>query len=347
MELIDEKPTPIDTLLAKLPDILKSYSNELKVALMKILNRGRGFVLLFLIFLQDQQIILRQVMLGKFVHAALDKEFCTKSAELISNLSIGVPESPSKKTGDEVKCFGRTTYLDQLIFLSLIPEDHHSEYSPTAGQTLMYLIPKSFNLDSKWTLNLLRSCLSMDFKRSVLANDHQGIGRKNEHKLTVHALGLSCPALDVKAIMTAVGADFANSEIFARKGNQYGIHLVSRTQQVYDRLKNDPNCSVLLLSLREQYTNANISDESLYHKITDSLKSSVHCVYLRGLGTISDSLLKRLAEFTCTVCPWAYIYLEDTDITWNFVENVDRIYQHQEVQGIFSVSFCAYKFINL
>lgn len=43
-----------------------------------------------------------------------------------------------------------------------------------------------------------------------------------------------------------------------------------------------------------------------------------------------DRLLKWVAEFTKSV-PWAFVYFEGVDTTWNLPENTDRIYFHSDV----------------
>ena len=46
-------------------------------------------------------------------------------------------------------------------------------------------------------------------------------------------------------------------------------------------------------------------------------------VYVIGLDTIDDALLKWLAEYT-RAHPWRFVYLENTQTSWNFSENRDR-----------------------
>ena len=51
-----------------------------------------------------------------------------------------------------------------------------------------------------------------------------------------------------------------------------------------------------------------------------------------GLQNVHDRLLKWVAEYTKSV-PWAYVYFEGVDTTWNLPENTDRIFFHSEVGG--------------
>ncbi len=47
-----------------------------------------------------------------------------------------------------------------------------------------------------------------------------------------------------------------------------------------------------------------------------------------GLDVIDDALLKWLAEYT-RAHPWRFVYLENTQTSWNFSENRDRcVYDH-------------------
>jgi len=51
-------------------------------------------------------------------------------------------------------------------------------------------------------------------------------------------------------------------------------------------------------------------------------------VYVTGLDDIDDALLKWLAEYT-KAHPWRFVYLENTQTSWNFSENRDRcVYDH-------------------
>ncbi len=58
-------------------------------------------------------------------------------------------------------------------------------------------------------------------------------------------------------------------------------------------------------------------------------------VVIRGMTSISNTLLKWCAEYTKKT-PWCYVYLEDVDLTWNFVEILDRIYPHPNMLQLLS-----------
>ena len=69
----------------------------------------------------------------------------------------------------------------------------------------------------------------------------------------------------------------------------------------------------------------------LYSRIIEPFTKYQTCfVYVTGLQHVHDRLLKWVAEYTKSV-PWAYVYFEGVDTTWNLPENTDRIFFHSDV----------------
>jgi hypothetical protein len=67
---------------------------------------------------------------------------------------------------------------------------------------------------------------------------------------------------------------------------------------------------------------------SMYLSIINKFSKHIWLVYVIGLDTIDDALLKWLAEYT-RAHPWRFVYLENTQTSWNFSENRDRcVYDH-------------------
>ncbi len=64
----------------------------------------------------------------------------------------------------------------------------------------------------------------------------------------------------------------------------------------------------------------------MYLEIIGKFSALTWIVYVMGLEKIDDSLLKWLAEYT-KEHPWRFVFLENTQTSWNFSENRDRCVQ--------------------
>lgn len=105
-----------------------------------------------------------------------------------------------------------------------------------------------------------------------------------------------------------------------RKNDLYGVHIVRRQErQELDRYGiTYVDCDLghdSLINARD--------DASMYLRIIGCFSEFTWLVWVRGLPTINDQLLKWIAEYT-KHHPWRFVYIEDCDTSWNFGENRDR-----------------------
>ena len=106
----------------------------------------------------------------------------------------------------------------------------------------------------------------------------------------------------------------------SRKNDLYGIHIVrgGTLQELLDRGAVVEVCNLGYDALIRSKDNA-----SMYLSIISHFSTFTWLVYVTGLDHIDDALLKWLAEYT-KAHPWRFIYLENTQTSWNFAENRDR-----------------------
>ena len=148
-------------------------------------------------------------------------------------------------------------------------------------------------------------------------------------RLIMHCLSRNCPLNSIRArIDGIVLLDEREAEWLVRLGGEdggmYGVHLVSSFDASADLTAWAPNM-VAVFDLRAQYEAGNINDAVIYRRILHAFHAKGACfVHIRGLLTINDTLLKWCGEYTKS-SPWCYIILEDTNLTWNWPENCDRV----------------------
>lgn len=105
-----------------------------------------------------------------------------------------------------------------------------------------------------------------------------------------------------------------------RKNDMYGVHVVRR--QEWETLGRHGIVPVECDLGHNSLINAR-DDASMYLRIIGCFSEFTWLVWVRGLPTVSDQLLKWIAEYT-KHHPWRFVYLEDCDTSWNFGENRDR-----------------------
>jgi len=110
--------------------------------------------------------------------------------------------------------------------------------------------------------------------------------------------------------------------------NEYGVHVVSEESRVLQALQTRVTF-VPQVHLQDDQSVSNLAP--LYSRIIEPFTKYQTCfVYVTGLQHVHDRLLKWVAEYTKSV-PWAYVYFEGVDTTWNLPENTDRIFFHSDV----------------
>jgi len=105
-----------------------------------------------------------------------------------------------------------------------------------------------------------------------------------------------------------------------RKNDMYGIHIVQggTLARLEEAKVNVEVCELGYDALTQAKDNA-----SMYLSIISRFSKYTWIVYVTGLDSIDDALLKWLAEYT-KLHPWRFVYLENTQTSWNFSENRDR-----------------------
>ena len=145
--------------------------------------------------------------------------------------------------------------------------------------------------------------------------------------ILAHCIAISFPCQDERRelIRKAFNLPEKSLRFCVRKNDTYGIHIV-RTG-TYKALRENKivfhECNLGYDALTMSKDNA-----SMYLFIIEHFSKATCIVYVRGLDTIDDRLLKWLAEYT-KAHPWRFIFLENTQTSWNFSENRDRcVFDH-------------------
>lgn len=248
--------------------------------------------------------------------------------------------------------------VSRLFFKWLDPVEHENYYNPIDGQNLGYILSDDIfarfkdsneNLANKkkvkterqkmkeWVMNLLRANLSMKIKEEILNivqfNMFGTIGLCNNYeRVVLYGLSASCPSVLIQERLKGIVSLDFKEERLCKRHAKFGIHVVSDFDDNLTKLRKWVN-SVELLDISAQANIGSISDAVLYQNMLHLYSKGILFIYIRGLRTISDGLLKWCAEYTKRT-PWSYVYLENIDLTWNLVENLDRVFIHNEMQNI-------------
>jgi hypothetical protein len=131
----------------------------------------------------------------------------------------------------------------------------------------------------------------------------------------------NCSELFSTAFLGGIPKEFLR--FCKRKNELYGIHVVKggTLKELTDSGAGVQECSLGYDALTQSKDNA-----SMYLEIIGKFSALTWIVYVMGLDKIDDSLLKWLAEYTKDH-PWRFVFLEDTQTSWNFSENRDRCVQ--------------------
>eukprot|EP00960_Hanusia_phi_P055293 762931-Hanusia_phi.AAC.1 len=232
------------------------------------------------------------------LHASLDHYL--KVAVTLQTPSTGAQAKPSPM-GDLLS--HRTLLLNWLCNLvrSPLPEDDKSwflnqlEYGPTTARVPSMCMEEGDTCSISGDLNLL-----------VIA----------------HCVGVSLPAPN--QCLTLFHNSFHIPPSFLpfckRKDDKYGVHIVKRGT----RKELEKHGAVMeVCDLGYDALTRSKDNASMYLTIIGHFSAYTWLVYVTGLDNIDDALLKWLAEYT-RIHPWRFVYLENTQTSWNFSENRDR-----------------------
>eukprot|EP00667_Euglena_gracilis_P000023 EG_transcript_23 len=246
-----------------------------------------------------------------------------------------------------------------LFFLQVDEVRDRKPYRSDTGQELGFILPVSvLSFDKKqgmleageqgatkqWLVQFLVSALPESLKSHVLNKMRLGdayIKSVCDYKVSdlnlttmLYALASSDPVRKVADDLLRDIRDVYNAGTFLpyclRVGarNEYGVHVVSEESQALEALQSRVTF-VPQVHLQDDQSVSNLAP--LYGKIVAPFFKYHTCfVYVTGLQNVHDRLLKWVAEFTKSV-PWAFVYFEGVDTTWNLPENTDRIYFHSDV----------------
>ncbi|GBG31366.1 Rab-like protein 2A [Hondaea fermentalgiana] len=196
-----------------------------------------------------------------------------------------------------------------------------------------------------WLGKLARSPLPASVKRFMMATLEHGAPSCTAPALTRHGATLNKDEdvdededINLLAITNCVAAAMPREEavreqltrvytikpgmrkFIKRKNDMYGVHVVRR--QEWDTLERHGVVPVECDLGHDSLINAR-DDASMYLRIIGCFSEFTWLVWVRGLPTVSDQLLKWIAEYT-KHHPWRFVYLEECDTSWNFGENRDR-----------------------
>jgi hypothetical protein len=188
----------------------------------------------------------------------------------------------------------------------------------------------------KWIKLVLRSPLDVKIKDYMIGLLRSSIlvpGRKlsPSERVVYTVLADRCPIDHVKDdLIMVIPESLTNEHQFVKymdradEGN-YGIHIVF-DGQVLQQLRKVCRWRVEECDFTQEYFAKSMSDSQMYLQIKSKCYDA-RFVYVKGLLTISDTLLKWCSEYT-KKNPWQYIYFENTQTTWNVIENLDRVIKH-------------------
>ena len=150
----------------------------------------------------------------------------------------------------------------------------------------------------------------------------EGIGGDLNLVVIAHCMALALPSPnDLKQLFrTAYHVPTRFMPFCSRKNDLYGVHIVrgGTLQELLDFGAVVEQCNLGYDALIRSKDNA-----SMYLTIIGHFSTFTWLVYVTGLDHIDDALLKWLAEYT-KAHPWRFVYLENTQTSWNFAENRDR-----------------------
>jgi hypothetical protein len=170
------------------------------------------------------------------------------------------------------------------------------------------------------SLNIHESEPSNSTINYAKTNDH--IGGDLNLVVIAHCMALALPAPNEckQLFRTAYHIPPGFHSFCSRKNDLYGVHIVrgGTLQELLSRGVVVEICNLGYDALIRSKDNA-----SMYLSIIGHFSTFTWLVYVTGLDRIDDALLKWLAEYT-KAHPWRFIYLENTQTSWNFAENRDR-----------------------
>jgi len=170
---------------------------------------------------------------------------------------------------------------------------------------------------------------------STLAVDPEAPVRKVNLDAILFCLLRLCPIDTPEAqtlketLVDSFAMDPLAQEALQRKSNLFGVHIVKGgTHSMLHKLGFVVDVRNYASLIREAGGPSKDVNDMIYLDIIRSFDNPYCCIaYVHGLDTISDILLKWLAEYT-KHNPWRFVYIEGCDVTWNFPENRDRCHFH-------------------
>ncbi|EDQ85132.1 uncharacterized protein MONBRDRAFT_38958 [Monosiga brevicollis MX1] len=186
--------------------------------------------------------------------------------------------------------------------------------------------------DMNWIVQCARAPLAPNLRDWILktfldqsflqcAPELQTNARISEH-IVAYSLAERCPIPNVaKRLMAAFALPHPLNKYFGHVSGEFGIYICD--PPVYQQLHNVLHIPMRTVDVEVLRTRGVIGEDQLLLEILGQFKDNITLVYVRGMDTIPDLLLKWCAEYTKSVA-YHYIYLESTNTTKNFVENRDR-----------------------
>jgi hypothetical protein len=263
---------------------------------------------------------------GRAMHSlpedrAVTCPFITK----VDDIGWGDPFAESDRL---LSCFG---LLPPLYFAAYNAIEHRNVYSPIHGKDLgcflhdttvkaasSRTISKSATEDDgtgrtsthllviTWLVNLIRSPLSYQMRhyyfdtfispREIPVCQPTDV---NGH-VVAYCLARNCPVLDSRVrLLRNQDHEHPNlASIIERKDDKYGMHIVS--SDTLEKMR-ELGLTFERLDKADAYQNGNIDNSELFHEIIERFSDTSHFIYVQGLATIDNSLLKWLAEYTVSL----------------------------------------------
>jgi hypothetical protein len=159
-------------------------------------------------------------------------------------------------------------------------------------------------------------------RRAEPSHSSEHVGGDVNLVVIAHCIALALPAPNEckQLFRSAFHVPRGILSFCSRKNDLYGVHVVrgGTLQELQSQNAVVEVCNLGYDALIRSKDNA-----SMYLSIIGHFSTFTWLVYVTGLDQIDDALLKWLAEYT-KAHPWRFVYLENTQTSWNFAENRDR-----------------------
>jgi hypothetical protein len=280
---------------------------------------------------------------AQFDFSQAEKAFSFPNAEVHMPVieDIDVPVLLSNRGPALSFCFADNTatpegseaigYMFSSTNLSLAASQEGSSAQPVTKKQLFV-----------WLVNCLRSPLSVNTKSWILANslntDSLAFAPRIDQTkrisdlVVAYSLGDRCPSLDTREMLQNVFTLPKSVIPFCQHvDGKYGVYVVGTA--VLPKLRDEFHIPTRVVDQDSMHSRGIRKADQIYTYLISQFHHDVCVVYVIGMKSIEDLLLKWCAEYTEKI-PWRFFFFENTETKHNFSENRDRCNTSQYIPPI-------------